>query len=58
MKIWDEETAIKGRYLAPRIFKYVDRSSKIYMDEIFVPVLCVGTFKTEAQALAMANDTE
>ena len=53
-----EQTRVKGYYVAPVIFKHVDWNSKIYREEIFGPVLCVETFKTEEQALQMANDTE
>lgn len=54
----EEQTRVKGYYVAPVLFKHVDRNSKIYREEIFGPVLCVETFKTEEQALQMANDTE
>ena len=52
------QTGAKGYYVAPTIFKNVDCNSKIYREEIFGPVLCVETFKTEEEALKMANDTE
>lgn len=48
----------KGYYVAPTIFKHAHPKSKIYREEVFGPVLCVETFKTEAEALEMANDTE
>ena len=53
-----EQTRVKGYYVAPTLFKHVERNSKIYREEIFGPVLCVETFKTEEQAIQMANDTE
>jgi len=46
-----------GCYVAPTIFDHVDRSMTIAREEIFGPVLCVQRFKTEAQALQLANDT-
>lgn len=52
------QTVAKGYYVAPTIFKNVDCNSKIYREEVFGPVLCVETFKTEEEALKMANDTE
>ena len=52
------QTGAKGYYVAPTIFKNVDCNSKVYREEIFGPVLCVETFKTEEEALKMANDTE
>jgi len=30
---------------------------RVFREEIFGPVLCVATFRTEAEALALANDT-
>ena len=48
----------KGYYVAPTIFKQANHESKIYKEEIFGPVLCVETFKTEAEALDLANDTQ
>jgi len=32
--------------------------ASIYREEIFGPVLCVRTFKTEEEAIQLANDTE
>lgn len=49
---------LKGYYVAPTMFTHVDGDSKIYREEVFGPVLCVKTFKTEAEAIEMANDTE
>ena len=34
-----------------------DNDAKIWKEEIFGPVLSVRTFKTEEEAVAMANDT-
>ena len=48
----------KGYYVAPTIFKQASHESRIYKEEIFGPVLCVETFKTEAEALELANDTQ
>lgn len=31
---------------------------QIWTDEVFGPVLAVSTFKTEEEALALANDTQ
>ncbi|KAK0857495.1 hypothetical protein LTS02_010149 [Friedmanniomyces endolithicus] len=36
---------------------FVQPTSKVYTDEIFGPVISVKTFKTEEEALEMANDT-
>jgi aldehyde dehydrogenase (NAD+) len=58
MVIGNTQNATTGYYVAPTIFKHADRRSKIYREEIFGPVLCVEVFKTELEALEMANDTE
>ena len=46
-----------GCYVEPTIFTNVDADSWIWQEEIFGPVVCVKTFKTEAEALALANDS-
>ena len=48
----------KGYFCAPTIFTDVAQSSTIVKEEIFGPVVSVTTFKDEAEALAIANDTE
>ncbi|MDB5968525.1 MAG: Aldehyde Dehydrogenase [Hydrocarboniphaga sp.] len=45
-----------GYYLRPTMFRG-DNSMRIFQEEIFGPVLAVTTFKDEAEALAIANDT-
>lgn len=47
----------KGYYIQPTIFKGHNKM-RIFQEEIFGPVLSVTTFKDEAEALAIANDTE
>jgi aldehyde dehydrogenase (NAD+) len=58
MVVGDQENAGNGYYVSPTIFKNVDQNSNLYREEIFGPVLCVETFKDEAEVLKMANDTE
>ncbi|MGE8544030.1 MAG: aldehyde dehydrogenase family protein [Acinetobacter johnsonii] len=48
----------QGYFIAPHIFTNVPSSSRLWNEEIFGPVLCCQTFKTEAQAIEMANDNE
>jgi aldehyde dehydrogenase len=51
------DAAIKdGFYIQPTIFKGHNKM-RIFQEEIFGPVLSVTTFKDEAEALAIANDT-
>jgi len=45
-----------GYYIQPTLFKG-NNQMRIFREEIFGPVLAVTTFKDEAQALAIANDT-
>ncbi|AVP96892.1 aldehyde dehydrogenase [Ahniella affigens] len=45
-----------GFYVQPTVFKGHNKM-RIFQEEIFGPVLSVTTFKTEAEALAIANDT-
>ena len=45
-----------GHYMQPTVFKGHNKM-RIFQEEIFGPVLAVTTFKDEADALAIANDT-
>ena len=45
-----------GYYVQPTLFKGHNKM-RIFQEEIFGPVLAVTTFKTEAEALSIANDT-
>ena len=45
-----------GYYVQPTLFKG-NNSMRVFREEIFGPVLAVATFKDEAEALAIANDT-
>ncbi|KAL4075938.1 aldehyde dehydrogenase domain-containing protein [Scleroderma yunnanense] len=47
----------KGYFVDPTIFTEITRDMKIVQDEIFGPVLSVGRFKTEEEAITLANDT-
>ncbi|HED3854995.1 aldehyde dehydrogenase [Enterobacter soli] len=47
----------QGAYVQPTIIDGVTPESALFREEIFGPVLCVTTFKTEAEAIALANDT-
>lgn len=46
----------EGYYVKPTLFKG-NNKMRIFQEEIFGPVLAVTTFKDEADALAIANDT-
>ena len=45
-----------GYYIQPTVFKGHNKM-RIFQEEIFGPVVCVTTFKDEAEALEIANDT-
>jgi aldehyde dehydrogenase len=45
-----------GFYFEPTVFKG-DNKMRIFQEEIFGPVLAVTTFRNEAEALEIANDT-
>jgi len=47
----------KGCYIEPTIFMNPDNKAKIWTNEIFGPVISIKTFKTEEEAIEMANDT-
>jgi betaine-aldehyde dehydrogenase len=46
-----------GNYLLPTIFTETTPQMRIVREEIFGPVLVVQTFRDEAEAIALANDT-
>ena len=45
-----------GYYLAPTVIEIPSNSCSVNQEEIFGPVVTLIPFKTEAEALAMAND--
>lgn len=47
----------KGFFIEPTIFTGVQDSMKIYREEVFGPFVVVASFKDEADAIRMANDT-
>lgn len=48
----------KGFFIAPTVFKDVKPHHRIAREEIFGPVAVMLPFKTEEEAIALANDTE
>ncbi|WP_374439238.1 aldehyde dehydrogenase family protein [Pseudomonas panipatensis] len=47
----------EGWFVEPTIFDEPAENAIIWREEIFGPVLCVKRFKTEAEALRLANDS-
>jgi gamma-glutamyl-gamma-aminobutyraldehyde dehydrogenase len=50
-------TERSGCYIEPTLFDGVRNDMRIARDEIFGPVTCVIRFRTEAEAIAIANDS-
>lgn len=50
--------AENGFFVKPTIFEDVPEESRLMREEIFGPVVAINTFKTEAEAIEKANDTE
>jgi betaine-aldehyde dehydrogenase len=48
----------KGYFVAPTVLTDVPLSSDVWKEEIFGPVVCVRPFETEAEAIALANDSK
>ena len=48
----------RGYFLQPTIFTEVPLDSALWCEEIFGPVICVRSFATEAEAIALANDSQ
>jgi len=47
-----------GNFVKPTVFANVTHEMRIAKEEIFGPVLSILTYKTEAEAIEIANDTE
>ncbi|HAX22009.1 MAG TPA: aldehyde dehydrogenase [Hydrogenophaga sp.] len=47
----------KGIFVEPTVIDDVTPQSRLFREEIFGPILCVTTFGTVAEAIAIANDT-
>ncbi|MFJ3482207.1 aldehyde dehydrogenase family protein [Pseudomonas sp. NPDC090202] len=48
----------RGYFLQPAVFTQVPLNSALWREEIFGPVLCVRGFSSEAEAIALANDSQ
>ncbi|WP_285423273.1 aldehyde dehydrogenase family protein [Pseudomonas sp. efr-133-TYG-103a] len=48
----------RGYFLQPAVFTQVPLDSALWREEIFGPVLCVRGFGSEAEAIALANDSQ
>jgi enoyl-CoA hydratase len=48
---------LAGNFVEPTLIAETDPNSRIAMNEVFGPVLCVFKFRTEVEAVALANAT-
>ncbi len=51
------ESLVEGNFCEPTILYDVDNSMRVAQEEIFGPVLVVIPFKTEEDAIRIANDS-
>ncbi len=52
-----ERPDLPGHYLTPAVFDRATLDMRFMRDEIFGPVVGIQTFRTEAEAIALANDS-
>lgn len=48
----------RGFFIEPTIITNVSTSMQIWREEVFGPVICVKEFRTEREAVELANDTQ
>ena len=53
-----QRNTIGDCFINPTILTNVDKSMRVYKEEIFGPIAPILKFKTEADAIKLANDTE
>lgn len=52
-----EPQGLQGAYYEPTLLTGITRDMRVWSEEVFGPVLPVVPFKTEAEAIKLANDT-
>jgi betaine-aldehyde dehydrogenase len=57
-EIPSEEPLARGAFLTPSVFDRVTPGMRIAREEIFGPVVAILPFRTEREAVALANDSE
>jgi acyl-CoA reductase-like NAD-dependent aldehyde dehydrogenase len=57
-RVPDRQDLRDGFFIEPTVFTNVDNRMRIAREEIFGPVLTAMTFRTEEEALALANDSQ
>ena len=48
---------LKGAYFAPTLLTNVTKDMRVWQEEVFGPIFPIVTFKTEEEAVKLANDT-
>ncbi|MFH0772861.1 MAG: aldehyde dehydrogenase family protein [bacterium] len=51
-------TNLRGAYFLPTILTNIKPNMKVWYEEVFGPVLPIVSFKTDEEAIKLANDTE
>jgi acyl-CoA reductase-like NAD-dependent aldehyde dehydrogenase len=49
---------LSGAYYLPTVLTNISPEMRVWREEVFAPVLPVMTFKTETEAIKLANDTD
>ena len=52
------EVEREGFFYEPTVLVNVDKTMRVYQEEIFGPIMPIYSFNDEADIVAMANDTE
>jgi succinate-semialdehyde dehydrogenase/glutarate-semialdehyde dehydrogenase len=52
------EKELGGAFYKPTLLRNVTSNMRVWQEEVFGPVLPIVTFKTEEEAIALANDTQ
>ncbi|MBF8223195.1 aldehyde dehydrogenase family protein [Halomonas sp. 328] len=48
----------RGCFVAPRLYREVPTTSRLWREEIFGPLLCARRFASDEEAIALANDSD
>ncbi|MBH8580826.1 aldehyde dehydrogenase family protein [Bisbaumannia pacifica] len=48
----------RGYFVAPRLYREVPATSRLWREEIFGPLLCARRFASDEEAIALANDSD
>ncbi|HNL07232.1 MAG TPA: aldehyde dehydrogenase family protein, partial [Chitinophagales bacterium] len=57
-RVFPEGRCSKGWFIEPTVIANLSNSCRTNQEEIFGPVVTIQSFETEAEAIAIANDTE